>query len=197
MLCALAVVTTSFIMPSSPTGLSSHARASHIHASASAAETLLSNMGLKQSGSAATLPLVSDDTFDDLVLNSEQPIVLDFAADYCGPCKLVEPTLTRLNAKSGISVAKAKLERGSNQGVRDWLGSHGVKITALPTLVLVKDGRPVRSLVGVHQIMKQDVLHDFAFDDVPPPPPLPPSDQQGSPWSFFENLGKRVGLATF
>ena len=181
MLCALIAMSASFIVPSTPPQVcSSHMRARHIRAAAQ--------------GVADSLPLVSDDTFEAMVLSSTEPVVIDFAADYCGPCRLVEPTLTRLNANEGITVAKVKLDKGgSTTAVRDWLGSHGVQITALPTLVLVKNGRPARSLIGVKQIMQQDVLHDFAFDDIPPPSKA--ASKQRPPWKLFESLGARLGLA--
>jgi thioredoxin 1 len=112
---------------------------------------------------------VCDDTYEELIVGhsiaSSEPVVVDFAADYCGPCKLVEPALTRLDAKPGMRVLKANLGNPEkSKRLRTWLLSHNVKITALPTLVLFRDGAPVRTMFGADQILKESTLHSFAFD---------------------------------
>ena len=112
---------------------------------------------------------VSDECFSSDILDASEPVVVDFAADYCGPCRLVEPALLRLDTKPGISVRKAKLD--GNTKLRTWLLTHGIKITALPTLVLVREGVPVRSMFGADKILRESVLHSFAFDsefELPP-----------------------------
>lgn len=109
------------------------------------------------------LDVVTDKHFAELQ-RSPQPKIIDFAADYCGPCNMAEPALVRLNAKPGISVVKATAS--GNPMLRTWLLTHGVRITALPTLVLLRDGKPVRSMMGATNILKESSLHAFAFDEV-------------------------------
>ena len=73
--------------------------------------------------------------------------MVDFFADWCGPCKLIEPHLQQLayDTDRGVRVVKAKLDERS---LRVWLLEQGISVSALPTNVLFKDGKPVRALAG-------------------------------------------------
>ena len=119
----------------------------------------------------APLDIVTDKEFETAVLSSSGPVVVDFFADYCGPCKLCEPSLVRLhnNADLDVTVVKARLD--DNQKMRVWLAEHGGRITALPTLVLVKDGVPVSTMKGANMIVNSEALNKFAtgsLDDAMP-----------------------------
>ena len=75
-----------------------------------------------------------------------------------------------------------------------WLREHGVKVSALPMLVLVRDGEPTRSMLGADKILRQSSLHAFAFDDDTPPNCIevkPRSTGMG----FFSRVGARIGFA--
>ena len=143
---------------------------------------------------------VSDECFSSDILDASEPVVVDFAADYCGPGRRGEPALLRLDTKPGISGRKAK--RDGNTKLRTWLLTHGIKITALPTLVLVREGVPVRSMFGADKILRESVLHSFAFDsefELPPTPakvckPKPAASSKQRP-DLLEQLGSRLGLA--
>ena len=142
---------------------------------------------------APALPVVSDKNFKDMVLG-DQPVVLDFAADYCGPCRLIEPTLVRFNTQNDdIDVVKAKLD--TNRELRIWLMQHGVKIAALPTLVLVRDGKPVRTLFGARDIMSEDKLHAFAFDESDEPPVTKPAFDPSAVFSAISSKMSKMRLA--
>ena len=145
--------------------------------------------------SAPTLSKLSDNTFQQMVLGADEPVVIDFAADYCGPCRMVEPALTRLNTMNGVKVVKAALDE--NAQCRAWLLSYGVQITALPTLVLVRNGAPIRTFFGADKILQQSKLHDFALN--PTGEALAPVAQQRSQHreapNFFSQLTARLGFA--
>ena len=97
------------------------------------------------------------------VLSSSQPVVIDFFADFCGPCKLVEPALQGLVEATDVKVVKAKLNE--NPKLQAWVRSHQMKISFLPTLVLVRGGKPVSHIFGAKQIMDPDTLAAFALGE--------------------------------
>ena len=90
----------------------------------------------------ATQP-VTDATFDELVKQSDKPVVVDFWAEWCGPCKQIGPALEELSDELGDKVKIVKLNVDENPGTAAQLGIRGI-----PTLFLFKDGKPVSNKVG-------------------------------------------------
>ncbi len=86
---------------------------------------------------------VSDSTFDAEVKNSDVPVVVDFWAEWCGPCKQIGPALEELAAEYGDKVKIAKVDVDQNPGVAASLGVRGI-----PALFIFKDGQPVSSRMG-------------------------------------------------
>ena len=96
----------------------------------------------------------------------------------------------------GITVLKARLEQ--NRMMAGWLATHGVRITALPTLVLMRNGKPVRTLFGADKILKQSSLHSFAFDAKTSEPAQPVAATEAPPAQgegLFARLGSFIGFA--
>jgi thioredoxin 2 len=87
---------------------------------------------------------VSDNTFDQEVLQSALPVLVDCWAPWCGPCKAVGPILDELAAKYKTRLRIVKINVDENQGV-----SSRFNIASIPTMLLVKDGKIVDTLVGV------------------------------------------------
>lgn len=104
-----------------------------------------------QTASADHLDNVDDSTFEELVVEASRthPILVDWYADWCGPCKRVEPILKEMHATGAVHVVKAKPE-DSTAGFRKWLTRHGQRfqIHVLPALILFSDGVPIKTRTG-------------------------------------------------
>ncbi len=86
---------------------------------------------------------VSDDTFEQEVLNAEGPVLVDFWADWCGPCKMIAPILDEISSEYDGKVRVAKLNIDENPGTPPKYGIRGI-----PTLMLFKDGNVEATKVG-------------------------------------------------
>ena len=86
---------------------------------------------------------VTDASFKSDVLESDKPVLVDFWADWCGPCKMIAPALEELSEDLGDKVTIAKMDIMENPDVP---GSMGVQ--SIPYLVLFKDGEPAAQLRG-------------------------------------------------
>ena len=145
--------------------------------------------------------VVSDQTFEQDVLKSETPVLVDFWATWCGPCRMVAPVLEEVASEQGEKIRIAKLDVDANPITA---GRFGVR--AIPTMILFKNGREADRIVGFHpkpQLMQKLTPHlTMAAPSVaatptasstatpkaaPTPPPL-----GGSPTSSTPNAGVGV-----
>lgn len=86
---------------------------------------------------------VSDAEFQSTVLEAGTPVVVDFWAPWCGPCRMVSPIVEELSNEYGEKVRFAKMNTDDNETTSSQFG-----IWSIPTLVIFKDGKEVNRLVG-------------------------------------------------
>lgn len=86
---------------------------------------------------------LSDDSFDAEVLKSDMPVLVDFWAEWCGPCKMIAPILDELADEYAGKVKITKLNIDENQATAPQYGVRGI-----PTLLLIKDGAVQAQQVG-------------------------------------------------
>ncbi|BBY03518.1 thioredoxin [Mycobacterium seoulense] len=86
---------------------------------------------------------VSDASFSTEVLSSNKPVLVDFWATWCGPCKMVAPVLEEIASERAGQLTVAKLDVDANP-----VTARDFQVVSIPTMILFKDGQPVKRIVG-------------------------------------------------
>ncbi len=92
---------------------------------------------------AASIAELTDATFDEEVTAAAEPLLVDFWAEWCGPCKLISPILEEIAAEHAGKIKIAKVNVDDNMGI-----ARRFEVLSIPTLILFKDGAPQLRLVG-------------------------------------------------
>ena len=92
---------------------------------------------------AANIATLTDTTFDEEIKGSDQPVLVDFWAEWCGPCKMIAPVLEEIaNEQDGkLKIAKLNVDESLEIARR-------FEVMSIPTLILFKDGEPQLRLIG-------------------------------------------------
>jgi len=102
-----------------------------------------------------TITTLTDATFDEHVKVAEKPVLVDFWAEWCGPCKMITPILEEISTEQGEKIEVAKLNIDENLDV-----TRRYDVMSIPTLILFKDGEPVVRVVGARG--KAQLLQEMA-----------------------------------
>ena len=92
---------------------------------------------------ADDIVILSAATFDEAVAGSDTPVLVDFWAEWCGPCKMVAPTLAEIADEQRGKLTVAKLNVDDNPDV-----ARRFEVMSIPTLLVFKDGQPAKRIVG-------------------------------------------------
>ena len=86
---------------------------------------------------------VNESTWDDEVINSELPVLVDFWAEWCGPCKMIAPSIhdLALEYDGKLNVAKLDVDSAPNIAMK-------YRVSSIPALIFFKDGQPVDQVIG-------------------------------------------------
>ena len=94
---------------------------------------------------------VNDETFEQEVLKSNIPVLVDFYADWCGPCKMLSPTVDEVAQENDdIKVVKVNVDESQDTAIK-------YQVMSIPTLVVIRNGNEVNRSVGV--IDKEEILN--------------------------------------
>ena len=94
---------------------------------------------------------VTDENFEQEVLNSNIPVLVDFYADWCGPCKMLSPIVDEVAKENDdIKVVKVNVDEAQNTAIK-------YQVMSIPTLVVIKNGNEVNRSVGL--IDKQEIVN--------------------------------------
>jgi thioredoxin 1 len=96
-------------------------------------------------GLVANVVEVTDATFESEVIKADKPVLVDFWAPWCGPCKAIGPVLSEIAGERESEVKVVKINIDDNQEYAFKLG-----VMSIPTLVVFKDGQPVDKIIGAH-----------------------------------------------
>ena len=98
---------------------------------------------------------LTDATFDETVKSSPTPVVVDFWAEWCGPCKMIAPVLEEIaqEYEGALSVAKLNVDDNPDAAMR-------FQVMSIPTLIVFQEGEPAKRLVGAKG--KAQLLEDLS-----------------------------------
>lgn len=92
----------------------------------------------------ATSPIIlSDTTFDEEINASTEPVLVDFWAEWCGPCKMIAPILDEIAEEQAGKLKVAKLNVDEAPAV-----AQRFEVMSIPTMIVFQDGKPAKRLVG-------------------------------------------------
>jgi thioredoxin 1 len=101
---------------------------------------------------AGALPDVTDNTFQAEVLESDQPVLVDFWAPWCGPCRVVAPVLEEIQAeRDDLRIVKLNTDENPETAA-------AFQVLSIPTMILFKGGEPAKKIIGAYPKRKLEAV---------------------------------------
>jgi thioredoxin 1 len=116
----------------------------------------------------AEIKPATDQTFEELVLHNDKPVVVDFWATWCGPCKMVAPEMEKIAAKYEGSVDVVKVDVDANPGL-----SQAFNIMSIPTIAFFAPGKQPMGVVGFRPM--EQLEQQFGLAEYTAAPPAVPA----------------------
>ncbi|RII15691.1 Thioredoxin-1 [Streptomyces sp. YIM 130001] len=110
---------------------------------------------------AAGVPEVTDADFEAEVLRADRPVLVEFTADWCGPCRQLAPVLSEIAREQADGLKVVQLDVDHNPGTTTTYG-----VLSMPTLMVFQGGEPVKSMVGARPKRKLLAELDGVVDGV-------------------------------
>jgi thioredoxin 1 len=104
------------------------------------------------SGVTTTLTV---DSFDTAISSAAEPMIVDFWAEWCGPCKMIAPVLDEIATENAGKITIGKVNADENPDL-----ARRFEVMSIPTLIVFKDGEPVKRLIGAKN--KASLLEDLS-----------------------------------
>jgi thioredoxin 1 len=103
----------------------------------------------------STITTLTDATFDEEIATSELPVIVDFWAEWCGPCKMIAPILSEIAGENTEKLRVVKVNVDDSPDV-----ARRFDIMSIPTLIVFKDGQPAKRMLGAKG--KGQLLEDLS-----------------------------------
>ena len=97
---------------------------------------------------------LTDDNFENEVLNSDKPCIVDFYADWCGPCKMMSPIIEEIAEELGENAKVGKVNSDENMELAQKYG-----IMSIPTIMIIKNGEVTKTFIGV--TAKEEIYNEI------------------------------------
>lgn len=96
---------------------------------------------------------ITSENFESEVINSKEPVMIDFFANWCGPCKMMSPVIDEIAEElQNIKVGKINVDENQELAMK-------YNVMSIPTIVIIKDGKEIKRFVGVQD--KENLIKDL------------------------------------
>ncbi len=95
----------------------------------------------------------TEETFHDIINNSDVPVLVDFWAEWCGPCKVIAPTIDKISTEHSETLLVGKVDIDSNQDL-----AQQYQVRSIPTLMVFVDGEPQEMIVGAQKASIEEMI---------------------------------------